>query len=183
MSLSCTIRPKALGGKEERARSLRPRLGRHEGSSRSPPERPGLSAGGGAAQTGRERRTPEAVSRPRTRLSRLLRLRQVGAAQPPASGPNRSFSAPTVWPPPHLTSFILTKISVRECTKHDNRGPPDRSMNGRKRLLPGRRRKERAERGDCTARCERTAETPRPRWVALPSGCEERHSGPWWLEV
>lgn len=82
-----------------------------------------------------------------------------------------------VWSPSHLTSFILTEFSVRECTKADNQGPPDRSMNGRKHLLLGLRRKERAELWG------RTAEMPRPRGAALPSAREERHCGPWRLAV
>lgn len=50
-------------------------------------------------------------------------------------------------------------------------------MNGRKLVLPELGGKELAE------RCARTAETPRPRWAALPSGREERHCDPWQLEV
>lgn len=138
-------------------------------------EIPGLSAGDRAAQTGREPQAPEAVSRPHTRLSRL---QQVG----PPSLPLPAQTVPSRLPPRLVTSSPHELhpngvFSPRVHKRADNQGPPDRSMNGRKHLLPGLRRKERAElRG-------RTAETPRPRGVALPSARAERHCGPWRLAV
>lgn len=80
----------------------------------------------------------------------------------------------------NLTSFILAAPSrsrSEACTKPNNEGPTDWSMNGRKRLLLDLRRKGRAE------LCECAAETLRPRRVARPSAREGRHGGPWRLEV
>ncbi len=107
---------------------------------------------------GRERRAPEAVSRPRAHAA--FAPPASGAAQPPAPGPHRSDCPLTVphpaWSLPHLTSFILAAPSPFRSDSEQNpttERRPATNMNGRKHLLPGFRRKERAY------RCGRTAES------------------------
>lgn len=110
VSLSCPITASDTGGRKglgllvhllEDARDPRA----------TQPERPGLSAGAGAAKIGRERRTPEAV----TGRARGFRA---SCASGKWGGPGSRFRPKPflhgphpVWSPTHLTSFILTKIS------------------------------------------------------------------------
>ena len=116
--------------------------------------KPRPSARGGAVKMGREQREREAVTRPRAHAAFAPSV----IRQPGLPLPAQMVTAPTRQG--HLLTLRSSSSRCRHSfgrKAHKTRPPKSkkpRSMNGRKRLLPGYRRKEREK------RCERKAETP-----------------------